>query len=156
MEEWRSIEGYPQYEVSSLGRVKSFMHDKVNGRIRKLSLSCKDYIRIPIDKNHFFVHRLVAQAFIPNPNDLPTVDHINRIKTDNRVENLRWASHTLQIENSDIATGERNGMARLTKEEALEIKALHKQGLGKRKIAKLLGCTISKANCAIVGWKHLD
>lgn len=46
------------------------------------------------------VHRLVAEAFIPNPDGKPTVDHINRVRDDNRVCNLRWATHTEQRENS--------------------------------------------------------
>ena len=50
----------------------------------------------------FLVHRLIAECFIPNPDHKPTVDHLNRDATDNRVCNLRWASYKEQVENSGI------------------------------------------------------
>jgi hypothetical protein len=56
---------------------------------------CKDKKR-----HHAKVHRLVAMAFIPNPDGLETVDHVNRIRNDNRVENLRWASRKMQSDNT--------------------------------------------------------
>lgn len=58
------------------------------------------YLRIRIGRSTFRVHRLVAVAFIPNTDNTPTVDHINRIRYDNRLENLRWATPTEQAENS--------------------------------------------------------
>lgn len=48
------------------------------------------------------VHRLIAETFLPNPNNLPQVDHINRIRIDNRIENLRWVDLTTQNENRDL------------------------------------------------------
>lgn len=51
-------------------------------------------------KTTYLVHRLVAECFIPNPEGKPTVDHINRDSTDNRVSNLRWATYREQVENS--------------------------------------------------------
>ena len=89
--EWKTIEGYENYEVSTAGQVRN-----KKGKILK---QCKDkgYLRVVLWRNgkqtHFQVHRLVATAFIPNPNNLETVDHINHDRTDNRVENLRWLSH---------------------------------------------------------------
>lgn len=58
----------------------------------------KGYRQVRIGGKLYQVHRLVAETFIPNPENLPTVDHINRVKTNN-VENLRWASHKMQIDN---------------------------------------------------------
>lgn len=57
------------------------------------------YREICKGKKHYLVHRLIAEAFLDNPGDKPTVDHINRNRSDNRVENLRWATHKEQNEN---------------------------------------------------------
>lgn len=58
------------------------------------------YLTAWTGKKGSFIHRLVADTFIPNPENKPTVDHINRIRTDNRIENLRWATHREQRDNS--------------------------------------------------------
>lgn len=94
MEEiWKDLEEYPCYQISTLGNIRSFKWNKI--RILKTCLDDR-YLRIRLTKNgrktSERVHRLVAQTFIPNPHNLCYVDHINRITTDNRVENLRWVS----------------------------------------------------------------
>ena len=58
------------------------------------------YRLIQIDKKHYLVHRLVAETFIENIENKPTVDHINRDRSDNRVENLRWATFKEQADNT--------------------------------------------------------
>lgn len=113
IEIWRDIKDYEGlYQVSNLGRVRSLDRNgkgKGNGSKGKIIKPCLDkstgYYRVTLHKNGinktYSVHRLVAEAFIPNPDNLPTVDHINRIKTDNMVDNLRWASYKLQSINRD-------------------------------------------------------
>ena len=97
-EVWKDIEGYEGlYQVSNLGRVRSLGHDKYHpGRMLKPGKDRNGYLFVNLYKNgepkHCSIHRLVAIAFIPNPDNLPEVNHINEKKQDCRVENLSWVS----------------------------------------------------------------
>lgn len=87
---WKDIPGFEEYQVSSLGRVRS-----LKGTIRVLSQSKSSrYCQVTLfregERHYRKIHRLVAEAFIPNPDNLPCVNHKNEDKTDNRVENLEW------------------------------------------------------------------
>jgi hypothetical protein len=96
VEAWRPIEGYPDYEVSSLGRVRSLKWGKV--RILKASRGAQDYRAVDLYANRvrvtLLVHRLVARAFLgPRPDGLET-RHLSGDKADNSVANLRYGTHS--------------------------------------------------------------
>lgn len=106
---WRPVTGYENlYEVSNLGRVKSVERYDSMCRLWKCKILkpiiVSGYNRIVLSKNgikkQYSVHRLVAQAFIPNHDNLPVINHINEVKTDNRVENLEWVTHKENLEYS--------------------------------------------------------
>ena len=96
MEKWKTVKGFEGlYEISNLGNVRSLNYHNW-GIVKNLTpVMDKDgYLRVCLSKNgkqyNGTVHRMVAQAFIENPNSFPQINHINEDKSDNRVENLEW------------------------------------------------------------------
>ena len=115
MEQWKDIEGYEGiYRINEVGEIQT----KHYGSWRKLKPSIRKdgYYAIGLNLNKktkwTYVHRLVALHFIPNPDGLPQVDHIDNDKGNNNVENLRWVTHR---ENSDKSNKRRIGMKYRTK-----------------------------------------
>lgn len=98
MEEiWKDIKGYEGlYQVSNLGRVRSFPRQgtRKEETILRLTKTKKGYLSLHLCKNKegrsFRVHRLVAEAFIPNPTNLPQINHKDENKLNNCVDNLEW------------------------------------------------------------------
>ena len=121
-EEWKPVVGYEGlYEVSNMGRVKKLRSGKI-AKLSRLDNAHGGYLVLTLIKyvdgrriaRTGRVHRLVAEAFIPNPENKPCVDHISTDPIDNRVENLRWATY---LENNrNPITWERHLAAHRTQE----------------------------------------
>lgn len=107
MEEWKDIPELPFYEISSFGRVRS----KGSDQVLKTNI-CRGYERVCIYHKSIYIHKAVAKTFLPNPENKPQIDHINRNKLDNRLENLRWVTSSENNINRNMpipkSTGERN------------------------------------------------
>jgi hypothetical protein len=129
---WVNVLGYESfYEVSNLGNVKTLGNNKFGiSRIMKNTLR-KGYCTVTLRKKNiqkiFRVHRLVAEAFIPNPNKKPQVNHINGVKNDNRVVNLEWTTASENMTHASnnnllsIIKGEKHHNFKLSEEKIKEI-----------------------------------
>jgi hypothetical protein len=121
MEIWKNIKGYENcYKVSNLGRVKSLKRKKVleDKIISSKRIDYYGYPYVNLSKNSntkdFRVHKLVAIVFVDNPNNYSDVDHIDRNKLNNNIENIRWCSSSENKRNSercDNASSKYNGVA---------------------------------------------
>ena len=110
MELWKEIEGFPGYMVSNLGRVKSLNYSHTGReQILKPSLHKNGYTSVELWKQgigkRIRTHKIVCLAFLPNPERKATIDHINRNRQDNRLENLRWATGSEQQLNRNHSLG---------------------------------------------------
>jgi 16S rRNA A1518/A1519 N6-dimethyltransferase RsmA/KsgA/DIM1 with predicted DNA glycosylase/AP lyase activity len=101
-EVWKGIDGYDDYQVSNLGNVRSLNYNHTGVAKNLVQTKHREgYYRLSLwaDKKPkwFFVHRLVAQAFIPNPNDYPIINHKDEDKTNNNADNLEWCSQKYNL-----------------------------------------------------------
>ena len=151
MEEiWKDIEGYEgMYMVSSLGRVKTLIGRYKNVTILKEGIKNNGYCSITLYKNkkphHYWVHRLVAQAFIPNPNNYPVVNH----KDENPSNNLIWINEDGSIDyeksNLEWCTQEYNinygngNIKRSLSHKGKRFTKTHIENMSKARIGKMVG-----------------
>lgn len=131
-EVWKWIPNYEGlYQISSFGRVKSFQNKQV--KINKPNLSVHGYLQAALRKdnryNYFLVSRLVATCFIPNPKNLPQVDHADAHKFNNHISNLEWVTGFENQRRAVITgakpSGENSHKAKLTNEQVIYIRENH-------------------------------
>lgn len=139
---WKDIKGYEgYYQVSNFGRVKSLARVVIGKNNRKYDIKEKivksrihqnGYLFVHLCKNgkkkHLSIHRLLAQAFIPNLENKPEVNHKDGNKENNRVENLEWATskenvhHAFRTGLKIMTKGEKCSWSKLTEKQVSEIK----------------------------------
>jgi len=166
-EVWLPVAGFPGYEVSDHGRIRSLR--KGNPRLREPEIDKDGYLRLSIRRNgvyvHVVLHRLICGAFNgPEPENMPVCCHKDNVRTNNIPNNLRWDTQAGNIADKLIhgthQTGESHGSSKISESTAIEIKRQIKEipkYKGKLKdIAKRTGATYSTV-CGIKfsnAWRH--
>lgn len=157
-EKWRHAKGFSdRYYVSNMGRIftTSAHNKKNNPAIMKPALDFdkrKDatgYLRTVIDGRSIRVHRVIAQTWIPNPENKPFVNHKNGNKTDNRAENLEWCTnsenqlHAYRTGLEKPMRGEKNPKSKMTDEQVRRFKQewAHDRKMSRKQYAEKLGVT---------------
>jgi hypothetical protein len=156
-EVFKQIPEFPNYFISNMGRlyttklklVKKFIFNKGSGYYQVILTNDK------IRKN-FSVHRLLALAFIPNPQKKREINHKDGNKTNNNLSNLEWITHSENALHAyknglhEFQRGEKGGNHKLTEKEVLEIRRLkNEEGYSYKKIAKMFHIGESTAYCIV-------
>lgn len=162
---WIKIEGY-NYSISNKGNVRN---DTTLCLLKPQKNLNTDHSRIflykkGIKRKRFLIHRLVAIAFIPNPNNYPIVNHLDSNPNNNNVLNLQWTTqsgnciHARDTGRLSPPIGEKNGMSILNEEKAIRVIMLWNKGLTQLEIADIMNVSRS-CICGITQkrkWKHLS
>ena len=145
---YKAIPNFPGYNINKHGEVISFFNLNGSGIIEKSHVvknyvSNKGYYRVRLRKNNrnkrFSIHRLLAQVFIPNHECKPQVNHINGIKTDNRLENLEWCTASENMKHAvrvlGHIRGSKNCKAKLTESDVITIRSMLKEGASAKELS---------------------
>ena len=130
-----------------------------DGVEKKQSTHSMGYKIVSKNSKLFYVHRLVAQTYIPNPNNYESVNHINGIKDDNKVENLEWVSKRMNCEHArlnGLSELKSQGVKNITYEQYVKMVELRKNGMSFRKIGILMGLKYKRVNDTLSGKRYKD
>jgi len=168
-EEWKDIEGYEGlYQVSNSGQIKSLQINKILKPVLANKKAKISYYRISLCKNAkskaYLIHRLVANAFIPNPENKPCVNHLDCITSNNKRSNLEWVNHSENVIHSikmgriKPLLGINNGQSKLLDKDVIEIRRLYiPRKMSRQKLADKFN--VSQSTIMAItqnkGWKHL-
>jgi hypothetical protein len=162
MEVWKDVVGNKDYQVSNYGRVRSNKKHH-EGKILKSNIDRNGYEYVMLYKNKkaklHLVHRLVAEAFIENPENKTQVNHIDFNKANNYVENLEWSTpkenvvHSRRANRLNIETSKRSKLNFSKARQAIE---MYRNGISQTHIAKLFGVDSSTISRTVRGerWRH--
>ncbi|MEY3419854.1 MAG: hypothetical protein RIR48_134 [Bacteroidota bacterium] len=177
MEVWKDVIGYEgYYQVSNLGRIKSLERKRIGLKDQKIRIYKELILKQKLNIHGYFEvclylknsskyhksHRIICQAFLPNPENKPQVNHKNGVKTDNRLENLEWATSSENTKHSfdngfqKPSLGEKNGHSILNEKDVLMIRSGQLK-MTQRQMASFFNVKPSTINCIIKrrNWKHI-
>lgn len=155
MEEFRDIKGFENYQVSNLGRIYS---KKRRAYLKVKRLAGRGYYQVRLSKDGFYyyknLHRLIAETFIPNPNNYRTVNHINGNKLDNRVSNLEWADDCKQQYEACLLGLKPTTHHILSEEEIIKVYKMYSKGTSVKEIAELFNTRVQQICKLVKGQRH--
>jgi hypothetical protein len=153
MTEWRPIDQH--YEVSACGRVRRGGGEEIG---QWLNHGGYRLVRLSAPRRKAFVHRLVAEAFLENPNAYPFVNHLNHDREDNRVENIEWCTNVQNLAHMRAAgrqskhwTGKRGPTSKFTDDDVIQMRELVKSGWDMRHFAFVHSVDISSIRKLVKG-----
>ena len=176
-EAWKPIPGYEdKYEASNLGAIRSVARTTTTSGGRTRKVPSKDFLARTLNRRYAIVslsdngavktisvHRLVAITFIPNPNSMPEINHIDGDKFNNAASNLEWVTraqnndHAISTGLKPPVLGSQHGMSKLDEHKVLQIRQLLSIGIVGNELAKRFG--VSKYTISLIKrgktWRHV-
>lgn len=143
--------------ITKCGKIQN----KITGNWLKGEINNSGYMRVYVFKKRFFIHRLVAEQYIPNPLNLPQVNHKDGDKLNNNVENLEWVSgsgnqqHRYYVLKKDL--GSKNSNAKLTEDDVKTIRICNENGESGRSLSRRynISQTLVRNILSRKAWKHI-
>ena len=165
MEEWKPIkELNGAYEASTLGNIRNAKTKKIksiafDGHYWKFGF---DYVfKGKRNRGWYRVHKAVAETFIPNPDNKPTVNHIDGDHGNNTIENLEWATHSEQIRHMQkvlrLGCCEKHFNAKLTNDDVRKMRKMYEEGINVTQLSKIFGVTHGNISSIVhyKKWKYV-